>query len=430
MSLPHTNREMLLSTALDGELSIQEQVEFDRALASDPEFAREFEELQSLRLSLKASFKPLREQRPAPDFTTRIVAAAFEQAAQTTQIHSTVTHAQSPARRSWNRAATVCALAACLLIALGIWSRDRLSDLFTQPSPQSLAELDRETSLPSPDAPDRLPNAELNVPAPMASEMLAVDNPTIDNARVATTSDNERPKVMGIKPLPESQVANLEPSDSAKPTMASPESIASAQALANPPNTSNDKPAAQIDRQPLSVVLVLAVELTKAGHDQLAIQEALRATKIRLGEESIVGSQVVAHLQDNNVVQVEGDGKPARLFFIEASTKQIDRLVTHLMTSPESVASVGLSLAIDPPLLAAVGDLREIDPTKVRQEAPAGFARDIQTAGEKNMSFDSKAFAPLTPEMAVSELLQMQAPAELAPASGDDSPSQLLLFVK
>lgn len=130
------------------------------------------------------------------------------------------------------------------------------------------------------------------------------------------------------------------------------------------------------------------------------------------------------------MIKGDPDGKQAKIYFIEASAKQIDRLITRLMTSPQAVASVGMSLAMEPPLLAAVSDLREIDPTKIRQEARVGFARDIRAEGDQAISFDSKSFAPWASDIAVSDFLQTQVPADDAPASGDDTPAQLLLIVK
>jgi negative regulator of sigma E activity len=427
MSLPNTNRETLLSAALDGELSVQEQLEFDRELASDPSFAREFAELQSLRLELKASLSPLREQRPSQDFASRVVAAAFEQAAPsaaTMPLRPATTNADSVPRGSWRRVATACALAASVLIALGIWNRDRVSELFSKPSQNSLAQLNIDPLMPKAETLKADINTGLVSPAE-TPEMLASGKPEA-NALV----ENEPPKVMGIKPLPDADATTIAPEELVKPTMPAPESIASVDPLVTPPVPSSEKPATSGNREPLQLILVLAVEMTDEGRDQMAVQEALRATDIRLGADSIVGSQVVSHLRDTDVVKTDTNGKQAKIYFIEASAKQIDRFITRLMTSPQAVASVGMSLAMEPPLLAAIGDLREIDPTKIRQDAPAGFARDIRVNGDQAVSFDSKAFAPMDRDIAISDLLQTQEPVGDAPASGDDTPAQLLLIVK
>lgn len=437
MSLPNTNRETLLSAALDGELSVQEQLEFDRALASDPSFAQEFEELQMLRLDLKATLNGLREQKPSADFASRIVAAAFEQSMSApADAHRLPSPAKSSPQPSddgrWIRIGAACALAASLLIAIGFLNRDRLSNLFAQPISNSLANLNGSPLTTEPEvAPDEV---EISPGIPAATDMLAADTTP------ANTSVNDEPiKVMGIKPLPDTE--SVLPDQGDVERMApSPETIASAAASADgsvpdksvptlSPSSNNDI-APQANRQPLSLVMVIAVELTEEGRRQMALQEALRAADIRIGQESIVGSQVVSHLRNTNVIRAAEEGEQAQLYFIEAPTKQIDRLVNRLMTSPKSIASVGLSLAMDPPLLAAVGDLREIDPTKVRQEPGVGFARDFRAVNGQSMAFDFSMFAPMDQEMSVSDVLQMQAPSDNTALSGDDSPSQLLLFVK
>jgi hypothetical protein len=187
------------------------------------------------------------------------------------------------------------------------------------------------------------------------------------------------------------------------------------------------------------VVLVLSVELTSAGREQLALQEALRSADIRLGGESVMGDDVVSHLRNANVIggDESASGHSAQLFLIEASAKRIDRLVNHLMSNADSFASVGLSLATEPPLLAAVGELREFDPTKIRQGNEVGIARDIVTGDRRSLSIDPEyPFVPLSSDLVDSGMLQ----ATLAPESNigtdssasvvEDFPSQLLLLVK
>jgi len=149
-----------------------------------------------------------------------------------------------------------------------------------------------------------------------------------------------------------------------------------------------------------------------------------------------MGSEVVSHLQDANIIDTATlDGNAvAKLFLVEASAKRIDHLMSYLMSDPQSFGTVGLSLATQPPLLASVGDLRDIDPTKVRQSQPISVARGIVAADQRSISIDpSYVFIPLSREMVDAGLMNAAAPANSVSASAgnaDDFPSQLLLLVK
>ncbi|MGV3485008.1 MAG: anti-sigma factor family protein [Planctomycetaceae bacterium] len=424
MSLPNADREMLLSAALDGALSVQEQAEFDRAIASDPTFAAEFEELQSLRADLRQCLAPLRQQRMPAGATDRIVAAALAAAdgVAAPEVDAPV-RPYTPSGVG-KIAAAALALAAAALLAVTLWNRPDDAPLAVEDGPaplEAVAQSDTvDKSVENPPAMAAVTEPPQASPGGGDLQALAANG----NA-VAVEPDPSKPKVMSIKPAPAAapspeSVANLTERPGTPPTPADPLSPKS-------------EPAAGA-RMPLQVVLVLAVELTQTGRDQLALQEALRATDIRLGQDSVMGSNVVAHLQQANVIDAgtSGDSQAGKLYFIEASAKRIDRLMTYLMSNKESFASVGLSLADQPPLLAAVGDLREVDPTKVRQDNMTGVARDLMAPGGKPLSIDpNHAFLPLSRELVNSGLLPAAAPIPNGSANAtDDFPSQLLLFVK
>ena len=430
MSLQNTNREMLLSAALDGELSVHEQAEFDRALAADPTFASEYEELQSLRTEVKAAFAGLREQKLSPDFVSRVAAAAYAQAESARGGRLTPSTTVTPRstgggaghdRASWLRVGVALALAASMLLAFGFWNRDPVALKQGQP-----VELNEETDDSST---GKLPDSTMG--------LLAETKPSLDKPQSGEPSNEELsnkepgndelanqepPKVMGIKPLPEvEQVDAPGTSDMIAATTPTDGAAASDDAAAGD----------NVKREPLSVVLVLAVELTAQGQQTSALQEALAAAEIRLNKDSVMGSEVVTHLQDASVISAADEGSDAKLYFIEASAKRIDRFMTHLMSTPDSFASVGLSLATDPPLLAAVGDLREIDPTKVRQEPNAGFAKGLVGRQGQPLRLDPEhVFLPLDRQTVESGALRAPSDFTSPSVNADDFPSQLLLLVK
>lgn len=422
MSLPNHNRETLLSAALDGELTAQEQADFDREIAADASFAHEFDELQTLRTDLQSCFSELRKQKLSPGAADRIVAAAIAESPRSGISRPPVSPAalddgsdklNGSTRIQW--IAATLALAASMLIAVTLWNRDETN----VPPRNSFAKLDAESK---PSVADRVPT-DRNTAPDIASSLeprtpdvvaIAANQPKVTTDLESAEEPTVAPKVMGIKPN--------------GPAVSDSNSIAS---------SSPKSEASSIDRQPLNVVLVLSVELTQAGRDQLALQEALRSTDIRLGENSVMGNDVVSHLQSANVIDSTNaeTTNGAKLFFIEASAKRIDRFMNHLMSNPDLFASVGLGLATEPPLLAAVGELREFDPTKIRQDGNVGIARDIVSADRRSLSIDSQyPFIPLSSDVVDSGILQSSmAPAGSSDASEsavEDFPSQLLLLVK
>jgi hypothetical protein len=230
---------------------------------------------------------------------------------------------------------------------------------------------------------------------------------------------------MSIKPQPELP-------DSEQVVAPDADSMIAATTPSNDSVLSDDAAASDgVKREPLNVVLVLAVELTAQGKETSALQEALAAAEIRLNKDSVMGSKVVTHLEEASVISAASEGSDAKLYFIEASAKRIDRFMTHLMSTPESFASVGLSLATDPPLLAAVGDLREIDPTKVRQEPFAGFAKGLVGRQGQPFRLDPEhVFSPLDRQTVESGALRASPDFTSPSVNADDFPSQLLLLVK
>ena len=398
MPSSNTDREMLLSAALDGELNVQEQAEFDRLIGLDPTFAGEFEELKTLRNDLRLCFAELRNQSLPVGATQRMVAAAIGTVG---CLASTADESSlpRPAKAKWLIPAL--ALAASVLIGFGLWTRDQMQGSNT---PNLIAQVEPEKPFSS------LSQTDLSQGTPAESAVIPVEE------------TGSRPKVMGITPMPNHSITarDVAAVDNAlmidKPGLSqAPEPALVAQA---------DEPKAQ--REPLSVVLVLSITLTQAGRDELALQAALRATDIHLGKDSIMGANVVSHLQTAKVIDTAIAAESptsAKLYFIEASGKRIDRLFSIVMSDHRSFESVGLGLATEPPLLAAVGDLREIDATKIRQDDSPGFARGLVAADGKSVFVDpGYPLMPLTSETGGVNLDQLN--------TGDDFPAQLLLFVQ
>ncbi len=407
MSLPNIDREMLLSGALDGTLSGPEQTEFDRLVTTDLSFAEEFRQWQQIQRELVAGLAPARAQRMSLASTNRIVAAAFENAQAVQNPVSPIASTTRRRRSGWIAAAV--ALAASVMAIASLWNREPARPLGIA---DSFAIVDGNENAPHESA---IPLERVADAAPV-QPLDIIDLPSPESL-AESASVTDKPTVMGIKPSPAD--APIKP---AEPMIAATDII---------------PPVDASDRQPLSVLLVLAVELSQSGRELGALQEALRVADIRLGKESVVSASVASELRA--AVAVEAATGPAdsatRLLFIEASAKRLDRLMIHMMSKPDDFVSVGLSLVTQPPLLVAASELREIDPTKVRQEVPFGTARDLVFADGRSLFVDNDNFIPLDQESVESGLVS----ATSAPPAGgeaestaaaDDFPSQLLLLVK
>jgi hypothetical protein len=431
MSSSNSDRETLLSAALDGDLSVQEQSEFDRLIAKDPTFAEEFQELQTLREDLRFCFSDLRNRALPVAATNRILAAVAAEGERLLELKQNAPLLNTGSSRKIADQGTrpakakqimaVLALAASVMIAFGIWNRVKTQtskpDLVAQlplekPSSQSVASL-----------PKVVGDTEPSVVQPEVSK--------VESIAIAAPAETEsRPKVMGISPTTDRSIkADLVATAADDP-------LPKVESLMNV-----DAPVPAAERQPLSVVLVMAIELTASGRDGLALQEALRATDIRLDKDSVMGENVVSHLRSANVIDASvGAEGPAtsKLYLVEASAKQLDRFITNMLSDSRSFQSVGLSLAFEPPLLAAVGDLREFNPINVRQDTPVGVARGLVAADGVSLSVDPAfSFAPLNrDDVAESGVMQLAMPAEMqvdshgTSSSGEDFPAQLLLLVR
>ncbi len=398
MPSSNTDREMLLSAALDGELSVQEQSEFDRLISLDPTFAGEFEELKALRNDLRLCFAEWRNQSLPVGATQRIVAAAI---GTTDGLAPPADDSSLPRSAKAKWIIPALALAASVLIGFGLWTRDQIQGSST---PNLIAQVEPEKPFSS------LSQTDLSQGTPSELAIASVEE------------TGSRPKVMGITPMPNHSITarDVATGDNApmidKPGLPqTPDPALVAQA---------DEPKAQ--REPLGVVLVLSIKLSQTGRDELALQAALRATDIRLGKDGIMGANVVSHLQTAKVIDTSIAAESptsAKLYFIEASAKRIDRLFSIVMSDSRSFESVGLGLATEPPVLAAVGDLREIDATKIRQDDSPGFARGLVAADGKPVFVDpAYPLIPLNRETGGADLEQLN--------TGDDFPAQLLLFVQ
>ncbi len=447
MSASELDRQLLLSAALDGALDTSEQKHFEQLLQTDPALAQEWEELQSLRRDLKSSLSQLRRQQPAPDLAARIVATAFAADRSGATVGSTgsrsssvvpVSVVPSPATtpepsRPWYRETRLVgalALAASLMLMV-TWLTSSDSDT-PDPNLPTAPQLLADANL------NQDPAADPSVADPSAARIdqepaTATNNSLASRAERSPASDSVTPVFDQEADQDSAMPPALAVRDSVPPQAGESSSapgVMASDAIASADTASPD--VASPDRAPLQVLLVFSVQVTEQGREQLALQNALRTSGIRLGTDTLVSDQVVGQLRQSQVItDGEADADAAKLFYIEGSAKKIDRLISEMLNQPAMFASVSMSLATEPPLLASVSELPVNDPTKVRSSIADGIAVNMVSSDRRPLGVSSSyPFLPVDRDMAQMGVGGINPAANASLQNAADFTSQLLLIVR
>lgn len=462
MSLPESEKELLLSASIDGVLSPEEQEVLDRWFREEPAAEKRRDEMASLVTSVQAAYRPLRRgtssRKPlGRDFAESIVDRAIAEAAaeDLPSSHPLVRIGQSERRvarpavvpaATWSRFAAIAGLAASIIGGVFVATRGGRQD----ESGGSLALLDPATTIEQP--------ADTAAPQPSPIEKPA--DLIAAAPDVATDSTAAEPPVMQAAPAAQAPAGLPSASDVASSEI--PPSGISARTIPNvaPAEMASaaDAPAADApakvavdDAIELAAVMVVSVELTESGRQSLALLNALRAADIRIGANGVVSDQVVNGLRQSAVVQASEADQSAKLYYVEAPARQIDRFLMQVMADKDSFASIGLSIADNPPLLASIGRWRPGDAEKEASQNPVGqrlasdvktkvpsVARDLVLADGKPLSIDrGTAVIPMDRSMGTAGLMMAAPPAAAANDSATpstdaakDFSSQLLLLVR
>jgi len=441
MSLPESEKELLLSASIDDALSPEEQAVLDRWFREDPAAEKRRDEMAALVTSVRDAYRPLRQGAAAHkplgrEFADSIVDSAIAEAASENLPPShplvRIGRGQQVNRgpavvpaATWSRFAAIAGLAASIIGGVFVATRGGKNDdplgLLSQSDPTAVIERPVEIVQPSP----------LARPA----DLIAAD-PLDPADRVA---------------------ADLQPMRSA-PITEAPAGLPSAEDIAGPspaPSLPAElSPAADAtvkvevdDAFQLAAVMVVSVELTEAGRQSLALLAALRAADIRIGANGVVSDQVVSGLQQSAVVQASPGDQSAKLYFVEAPARQIDQFLMKVMADKDSFASIGLSIADNPPLLASIGRWRPGDAERDASQNPVGqrlaadakpvsVARDLVLSDGKPLAIDrGAAVIPMDRTMGTAGLM-LPAPSvppgadPASPQAAKDFSSQLLLLVR
>lgn len=424
MSLPESEKELLLSASIDGVLSPEEQEVLDRWFREDPTAVKRRDEMASLVTSVRDAYRPLRrgsstQKSLGRDFANGIVdRAVIEAMAENLPgSHPLVKIGRAgqvdlkpgSVHLRWTRVAAIAAIAASILGGVFVASRggnqDDLNGLIAQTAPTTTTiEQPAEVVEPSP---------ELISPVPQVSQ--PVEMIAAASAQPAASLNREMSsQTPAVKPsLPAAEIANATPTD-------------------QPPVDASFQ---------LAAVMVVSVELTEKGRQSLALLSALRAADIRIGNNGIVSDQVVSDLRQSAVVQTPLSNESAKLYFVEAPARQIDRFLMQVMADKDSFASIGLGIADNPPLLASIGRWRPGEAERDASENPVeqklatdtrskSVARDLVSADGKPLSIGrGTAVIPMDRSMGSAALMMASPAAASNPRTAKDFTAQFILLV-
>lgn len=440
MSSPESERELWLSASLDGELNAQEQAQLEQWLREDPAFAKRRDALSEQRAELRQVFTAVRGKKLDHDFADRVIRAAIAQAEATglDSSHPLIRLARSEnadtwveagggsvARPRWRRAGVAVALAASLLLTL-FFTRGSVEGPLGSDTSRPIAQ----NVLPETAPVDPVAGGE-SVAANGGLGLLAVPEPS-------AVAANRSAQPAG--PMTDAPSRAVEPSPGVGEAIA----VASPGVSPSPrgPEAGRVKPAVA---NPLKAVMVVAIEMTPEGQASMALIEALRAEKIRIAADGLLPSDVISKLAGADMIRLTQEGDGGKLYFVQASSLQLDRFVTRLMDDQQSFATFGLGIATDPQVLASVnalavepissdpavgGNAPERGESNAAEKGGDGsdaFARDLVSANGQPLRIEQgQAFVPVDRGTGLAGLLTPSQPSPQA----DDFRSQVLLLVR
>ncbi len=378
---------------MDDALSTDERAWFEQMLASDPQVARELEQLKSLRLSLHRISKEDRDIKLPRDFAQSVLEATVARGRLEglSDEHPVMRMAEEPSVEVGRRAVTatlpsqsphslgkvllpIAALAASIAIAVIALREQPVRDQFSSDPIASIDQkhsnsLANDTKLP-PDAPesrevvaslgkeDKESSAQSIGAKPNLTE-LAVDVPS--NRSIETGSDTVNSDT--VKPsmdLPrDANSKDVNPKDiAASVPVDNTESPASPTAIANKPNSTANV-------YPIKAVLVLNVQRTMDGLDSHPVETAMKQSGLDAASRKKVDEKVVRFANSDGAE----NHSSATVLYLEAPAKRLDQFINRLVGDEQGIESVSFSIADDLLLVGMIESLRKIDPTKVKHDA-------------------------------------------------------------
>ncbi|OUX08247.1 MAG: hypothetical protein CBE00_02395 [Planctomycetaceae bacterium TMED240] len=401
MSLPPALIDQLLTGYLDEVLSPDEFARVETLLKTEPSVADELAKLRQLRSALKAIASADSDIRLDTGFAGRVVDEAILRARSegVSDEHPLLRIDHQPvgkppaasASSTWQIAAVVVGLAASIALAVFLMRSEKERE--TGDSNPQIAQVKPGTQ----ERGSSKDNALQQPDSGSAIASIQADNPGVGPTVKSPNVEKPIETVVESPSVEKNAVAAM-PNLSTKPN----------EVLTEPVGVEPDSPAVT-----LGAILVVNVVLTDAGRQQDVFNAAMKRAGLKASSQKKISEEVVGVVGKSSVKNPEG----AAVVYLQAPAKDLDRLYLGLIADRVGVKSVGMSLAMNAPVMRAINAVRQ-DPTAVRHESSS-----IQLLS------DDDSMAQLTDTLLNLEFMGMSS-GFTVPSTGADQMAEMLLLVK
>ena len=405
MSLPPALIDQLLSGYLDEVLSADELARVETLLETEPSIAEELAKLQELRSALKAVALADSDIQLDPGFAERVIDEAVLRARSEgvagehpllridTQPVVNAPAVSNPS--TWRIAAVMVGLAAS--IALAVFLMRSQEERETGDSNPPIAQL--SPGKPVPVNPGK--------PVPGISEGIKLQ-PDPSSAIVSSQTGNP-----GVGRMTEAPEVEKPKEDRVQSPKVNEDSIVAMPGSVDRTNGRSAEVVGAESAVTLGAILVVNVELTNEGREQDVFTAAMRRAGLQASSQKKISEEVVGVIENPSLQKSQG----AAVVYLQAPAKDLDRLYLGLIADRVGVKSVGMSLAMNAPVMRAVNAVRQ-DPTAVRHESSS-----------LRLLSDDESIAQLTNTLLNLEFIGMRNGATV-PSAGGDEMAEILLLVK
>ncbi len=375
MSVPKDILDSLLSAYMDDALSADERTRVDQMLRDDASVVSELEQLKQLRQSLQQIRDEDRNVTLPANFAQSVIEAtvARARAEGLSDDHPVMRLSEQPSpmvtreRTSvWRVVAPLAAIAASLAIAFfatrpGV-DVDPVALIDPEVDKIATAEDLTPTATPgsvsNPNSATADPGAAMIVDASGGNKIASMANAdAVASANVPSAIATPGPDGVGIEKVdqdPGNQDAEMKIA-AVSPTTKAVDPKAAVK-------RDDNKPAAA-DVVAIKAMLVLDVRRTMDGRNTRSVESAMELAGIDTASRKAVDENVVRFANENK--SDDESASSASVLYLEAPAKQLDQFILRLIADEQGIESVSMTIANDPPLVAMIQSLRDVDPTTV-----------------------------------------------------------------
>ncbi|WP_442506872.1 anti-sigma factor family protein [Novipirellula sp. SH528] len=385
MSVPKDILDSLLSAYMDDALSADERTRVDQMLRDDASVVSELEQLKQLRQSLQQIRDEDRNVKLPANFAQSVIEAtvARGRAEGLSDDHPVMRLSEQPSpmvtreRTSvWRIVAPLAAIAASLAIAFfatrpGV-DVDPVALINPEVDKIATAEDLTPTATPetasNPNSAAADPGAAMIVDASGGNKKdIVANSDAVASANVPSAIATPGPDGVGIEKV-DQDPSNQDTGNQDTGNQDTGMKIAAVSPIAKAvgPNAAvkrNDTKPAAADVVAIKAMLVLDVRRTMDGRNTRSVESAMELAGIDTASRKAVDENVVRFANENK--SDNENASSASVLYLEAPAKQLDQFILRLIADEQGIESVSMTIANDPPLVAMIQSLRDVDPTTV-----------------------------------------------------------------